>query len=278
MLVLSATPIPRTLALIIYGDLDVSIINELPPGRQKVDTFTVDERYRQRLNGFIRKQAAEGHQVFIVCPLVGDGDDLPDERKAVTAYARKLQTEVFPDLRIAALHGRMKPKEKDAVMAAFAAGEADILVSTTVVEVGVDVPNATLMVVENAEFFGLSQLHQLRGRVGRGKDKSYCVLVSQGGGEETKRRLKALTETNDGFQIAEEDLKLRGPGDFFGQRQHGLPALRIADLNCDMRLLDEAQTAAQELLAQDSDLSDPAHRQLKVRIEELFEIHAEGLN
>ena len=163
-------------------------------------------------------------------------------------------------------------------MAAFAAGEADILVSTTVVEVGVDVPNATLIVVENAEFFGLSQLHQLRGRVGRGKDKSYCVLVSQGGGEETRRRLKALTETNDGFQIAEEDLKLRGPGDFFGQRQHGLPALRIADLNCDMRLLDEAQTAAQELLAQDSDLSDPAHRQLKVRIEELFEIHAEGLN
>ena len=278
MLVLSATPIPRTLALIIYGDLDVSIINELPPGRQKVDTFTVDERYRQRLNGFIRKQAAEGHQVFIVCPLVGDGDDLPDERKAVTAYARKLQTEVFPDLRIAALHGRMKPKEKDAVMAAFAAGEADILVSTTAVEVGVDVPNATLMVVENAEFFGLSQLHQLRGRVGRGKDKSYCVLVSQGGSEETKRRLKALTETNDGFQIAEEDLKLRGPGDFFGQRQHGLPALRIADLNCDMRLLDEAQTAAQELLAQDGDLSDPAHRQLKARIEELFEIHAEGLN
>ena len=168
MLVLSATPIPRTRALIIYGDLDVSIINELPPGRQKVDTFTVDERYRQRLNGFIRKQVAEGHQVFIFCPLVGDGDDLPDERKAVTAYAQKLQTEVFPDLRIAALHGRMKPKEKDAVMAAFAAGEADILVSTTVVEVGVDVPNATLMVVENAEFFGLSQLHQLRGRVGRG--------------------------------------------------------------------------------------------------------------
>ena len=278
MLVLSATPIPRTLALIIYGDLDVSVIDELPPGRQKVDTFAVGEKYRQRLNAFIRKQVSEGHQVFIVCPLVGEDDHLPDERKAVTAYARKLQSEVFPDLRVAVLHGRMKAKEKESVMAAFAAGDSDILVSTTVVEVGVDVPNATLMVVENAEFFGLSQLHQLRGRVGRGKDKSYCVLVSQGGGEETKRRLKALTETNDGFQIAEEDLKLRGPGDFFGQRQHGLPALRIADLNCDMRLLDEAQTAAQELLAQDSDLSDPAHRQLKVRIEELFEIHAEGLN
>ena len=278
MLVLSATPIPRTLALIIYGDLDVSIINELPPGRQKVDTFTVDERYRQRLNGFIRKQVAEGHQVFIICPLVGDGDDLPDERKAVTAYAQKLQTEVFPDLRIAALHGRMKPKEKDAVMAAFAAGEADILVSTTVVEVGVDVPNATLMVVENAERFGLSQLHQLRGRVGRGKAKSYCVLVSQGGSEETRRRLKALTDTNDGFKIAEEDLKLRGPGDFFGQRQHGLPMLQIADLNCDMLLLDEAQSAARALLAEDDQLTAPEHRKLRERIDELFEMNAEGLN
>lgn len=278
MLVLSATPIPRTLALIIYGDLDVSIINELPPGRQKVDTFAVDERYRARLNGFIRKQVAEGHQVFIVCPLVGDGDDLPDERKAVTAYAKTLQDETFPDLRIAVLHGKMKAKEKEAVMAAFAAGETDILVSTTVVEVGVDVPNATLMVVENAERFGLSQLHQLRGRVGRGKAKSYCVLVAQGGGEETKRRLKALTDTNDGFKIAEEDLKLRGPGDFFGQRQHGLPMLQIADLNCDMLLLDEAQSAARTLLAQDGQLSAPEHRTLKARIDELFEINAEGLN
>ena len=278
MLVLSATPIPRTLALIIYGDLDVSVIDQLPPGRQRVDTFAVDERYRARLNGFIRKQVAEGHQVFIVCPLVGDGDELPDERKAVTAYAQQLQTEVFPDLRLAVLHGRMKPKEKEAVMAAFAGGEADILVSTTVVEVGVDVPNATLMVVENAERFGLSQLHQLRGRVGRGKAKSYCVLVSQGGGEETKRRLKALADTNDGFKIAEEDLKLRGPGDFFGQRQHGLPMLQIADLNCDMLLLSEAQTAARELLSGDDQLNAPEHRRLKERIEELFEMNAESLN
>ena len=278
MLVLSATPIPRTLALIIYGDLDVSVIDQLPPGRQRVDTFAVDERYRARLNGFIRKQVEEGHQVFIVCPLVGDGDELPDERKAVTAYAQQLQTEVFPDLRLAVLHGRMKPKEKEAVMAAFAGGEADILVSTTVVEVGVDVPNATLMVVENAERFGLSQLHQLRGRVGRGKAKSYCVLVSQGGGEETKRRLKALADTNDGFKIAEEDLKLRGPGDFFGQRQHGLPMLQIADLNCDMLLLSEAQTAARELLSGDDQLNAPEHRRLKERIEELFEMNAESLN
>ena len=277
MLVLSATPIPRTLALIIYGDLDVSVIDQLPPGRQRVDTFAVDERYRARLNGFIRKQVEEGHQVFIVCPLVGDGDELPDERKAVTAYAKTLQEETFPDLRIAVLHGKMKPKEKETVMAAFAGGEADILVSTTVVEVGVDVPNATLMVVENAERFGLSQLHQLRGRVGRGKAKSYCVLVSQGGGE-TKRRLKALTDTNDGFKIAEEDLKLRGPGDFFGQRQHGLPMLQIADLNCDMLLLSEAQTAARELLAGDDQLTAPEHRRLKQRIDELFALNAESLN
>ena len=264
MLVLSATPIPRTLALIIYGDLDVSVIDQLPPGRQRVDTFAVDERYRARLNGFIRKQVEEGHQVFIVCPLVGDGDELPDERKAVTAYAKTLQEETFPDLRIAVLHGKMKPKEKEAVMAAFAGGEADILVSTTV--------------VENAERFGLSQLHQLRGRVGRGKAKSYCVLVSQGGGEETKRRLKALTDTNDGFKIAEEDLKLRGPGDFFGQRQHGLPMLQIADLNCDMLLLSEAQTAARELLAGDDQLTAPEHRRLKQRIDELFALNAESLN
>ena len=163
-------------------------------------------------------------------------------------------------------------------MAAFAGGEADILVSTTVVEVGVDVPNATLMVVENAERFGLSQLHQLRGRVGRGKAKSYCVLVSQGGGEETKRRLKALTDTNDGFKIAEEDLKLRGPGDFFGQRRHGLPMLQIADLNCDMLLLSEAQTAARELLVGDDQLTAPEHRRLKQRIDELFALNAESLN
>ena len=278
LLVLSATPIPRTLALIIYGDLDVSIIDELPPGRQPVDTFVVGERYRLRLNAFIRKQVAEGHQVFVICPLVGEEDDLPDERKAATAYARQLREKTFPDLRVSLLHGRMKAGEKEKVMTSFAAGESDILVSTTVVEVGVDVPNATLMVVENAERFGLSQLHQLRGRVGRGQAKSYCVLVSQGGSEETKRRLKALTDTNDGFQIAEEDLKLRGPGDFFGRRQHGLPSLQLADLNCDMLLLDEAQSAAKELLAEDGQLIAPEHRLLRERIEELFEVNAEGLN
>ena len=278
MLVLSATPIPRTLALIIYGDLDVSIIDELPPGRQKVDTFAVGESYRQRLNGFIRKQVAEGHQVFIVCPLVAEDDQLPDERKAVTAYAQKLQNEVFPDLRISVLHGRMKSREKESVMAAFAAGESDILVSTTVVEVGVDVPNANLMVVENAERFGLSQLHQLRGRVGRGSAKSWCILLSDSGSDDTRRRLKVLTETNDGFRISEEDLKLRGPGDFFGQRQHGLPTLKAADLSCDVQLLDEAQSAARALLTQDPQLAAPAHAPLLRRIRRLFAASEGGLN
>ena len=269
-LVLSATPIPRTLALIIYGDLDVSVIDELPPGRQTVETFALGEKYRARLNGFIRKQVQEGHQVFIVCPLVGEDDALPDERKAVTAYAKALQEDTFPELRIAVLHGRMKPKEKEKIMAAFAAGESDILVSTTVVEVGVDVPNATLMVVENADRFGLSQLHQLRGRVGRGQAKSYCVLLSDVQNDDTKRRLKALTQTSDGFRIAEEDLKLRGPGDFFGSRQHGLPTLKAADLSCDMPLLAEARDAAQQLLAGDPLLTQPEHAVLRRRVQALF--------
>ncbi len=278
MLVLSATPIPRTLALIIYGDLDVSVIDELPPGRQRVETFAVGEKYRTRLNGFIRKQVQEGHQVFIVCPLVGEGDEVPDERKAVTAYARQLQEKTFPDLRVAVLHGRMKPKEKEKVMAAFAAGESDILVSTTVVEVGVDVPNATLMVVENAERFGLSQLHQLRGRVGRGRAQSWCVLLSDAQNEETKRRLRALTESSDGFRIAEEDLKLRGPGDFFGSRQHGLPALKAADLSCDIPLMEEARDAARTVLAEDPSLRSGEHAVLRRRIQALFQLKEGTLN
>ena len=278
LLVLSATPIPRTLALVIYGDLDVSVIDELPPGRQKVDTFALGESYRPRVQAFIRKLAAAGQQIFIVCPLVGEADQIPDERKAVTAYAKQLQEQVFPDLRVAVLHGKMKPREKEKVMAAFAAGESDILVSTTVVEVGVDVPNATCMVVENADRFGLSQLHQLRGRVGRGKAKSYCILLSDSQNEETRARLKVMTQTNDGFRISQEDLRLRGPGDFFGQRQHGLPAMKIADLSCDMRLLDEAQTAARQLMERDPELTDPAHRPLRRRIRQLFDTNADMLN
>ncbi len=275
-LVMSATPIPRTLALILYGDLDVSIIDQLPPGRQPIDTFAVPGSYHQRLYAFIRKLVGEGRQAYIVCPMVAENDELPDERKAVTAYAKMLQDGPLSDLRIAAVHGKMKPKEKDAVMTAFAGGEADVLVSTTVIEVGVDVPNAAVMVIENAERFGLSQLHQLRGRVGRGKFKSYCVLVSDNQNEETRQRLKVMTKTSDGFKIAEEDLRLRGPGDFFGQRQHGLPGLKVADLGCDTRLLQEAQSAAESLLAEDPELRTcPATAE---RIRTLFEQAADTLN
>lgn len=247
LLVMSATPIPRTLALFLYGDLDVSVIDELPPGREPVDTFLVDERYRRRLNDFIRRQTAEGHQCFIVCPAIEESET--DDLKAAEVWAQTLRDNVFPNLRVALLHGKMKGAEKDAVMQAFAAGEYDLLVSTTVIEVGVDVPNATLMVIENADRFGLSQLHQLRGRVGRGKAKSYCVLVSDNRNTETRERLKALCATNDGFRIAEEDLKLRGPGDFFGNRQHGLPMFRVGSLLRDPEVLRQAQSAAAELIA-----------------------------
>ena len=276
LLVMSATPIPRTLALMVYGDLDVSVLNELPPGRQPVDTFSVPSSYRPRIYAFLRRLVAEGRQAYIVCPMVMENGEQPDERKAVSAYAETLQKEIFPDLRIAPLHGRMKPKEKESVMRAFAAGEIDVLVSTTVVEVGVDVPNAALMLIENAECFGLSQLHQLRGRVGRGPYQSYCILVSDHPSEENRQRLKVMSSTNDGFAIAEEDLRLRGPGDFFGSRQHGLPALRVADLSCDLALLHEAQSAAEALLRSDPLLS--AHPQLRARVEELFALRAGAMN
>ncbi len=276
LLVMSATPIPRTLSLIIYGDLDASIIDQLPPGRQAVDTFAVPGSYRQRIYAFLRKHIAAGRQAYIICPMVEENDALPDDRKAVKEYAAMLQEQVFPDLRIAFVHGRMKPKEKDAVMSAFAAGETDILVSTTVVEVGVDVPNAVVMVVENAERFGLSQLHQLRGRVGRGQHKSYCILISDNRSDETQARLKAMTRLRDGFRIAEENLKLRGPGDFFGQRQHGLPAMKIADLSCDIALLQEAQSAAERLLQADPELS--SHPLTAQRVEELFQGQGGGMN
>ena len=275
-LVMSATPIPRTLALILYGDLDVSIIDQLPPGRQPIETFAVPGSYHPRLYNFIRKLVGEGRQAYIVCPMVEVNDELPDERKAVTEYAAMLQKDIFPDLRVAFVHGKMKPKEKESVMAAFAAHETDILVSTTVIEVGVDVPNAAVMVIENAERFGLSQLHQLRGRVGRGKHQSYCILVSDNRNEETRERLKVMTKTADGFKIAEEDLRLRGPGDFFGVRQHGLPGLRIADIGCDTKLLREAQEAAESLLAQDPELT--RHPATAQRVAELFTQNANTLN
>ena len=281
VLVMSATPIPRTLALIVYGDLDVSVIDQLPPGRTPVDTFVIGEDKRTRMYGFVRKLVGEGRQVYMVCPAVEDDPDgwegLPD-LKAVTSYTTELQNAVFPDLRVGFVHGKLKAKEKEAVMAQFAAGELDVLVSTTVIEVGVDVPNAALMIVENAERFGLSQLHQLRGRVGRGGYKSYCVLVTSSHSENSRARLKVMTDTTDGFKIAEEDLKLRGPGDFFGNRQHGLPQLHIADLAGDMRLLSQAQEAARGILAQDPELIRPEHRAVKERIHALFSEQADIFN
>jgi len=277
VLVMSATPIPRTLALIIYGDLDVSIIRELPPGRQGVDTFAVGSDYRPRLNGFIRKQVEEGRQVFVVCPMVEENEELPEDLKSATEHAKELQA-AFPDLRVGCVHGKMKPKDKDAAMTAFLNKETDILVATTVVEVGVDVPNASLMIVENAERFGLSQLHQLRGRVGRGQHKSYCVLVSDAKGEEARARLKVMTKTSDGFLVAEEDLRQRGPGDFFGSRQHGLPAMHVADLCSDMDVLQTAQEAAAKLLEDDPLLQRPENAPLLEHIRKLFTLHEETFN
>ena len=273
LLVMSATPIPRTLALLMYGDLDVSILDELPPGREKVDTFLVGESYRARINAFIRKQVAEGHQCFVVCPAVEENDGL--SIKAAATWAETLQKTVFPDLRIALLHGQMKGEEKEAAMAAFARQEADVLVATTVIEVGVDVPNATLMVIEDADRFGLSQLHQLRGRVGRGSSKSYCILTTHNRNPDTLARLKALCKTNDGFRIAEEDLKLRGPGDFFGSRQSGLPAFRMADLSFDLGLLQQAQTASAQWIEQCGTQETPEAAALRGRVAQLFQ-RAEG--
>ena len=280
VLVMSATPIPRTLALIIYGDLDVSVLDELPPGRQPVDTFCVGSAYHTRLLAFIRKLCAEGRQVFVVCPKVEEDEteeDEPPERSLLSAvdYAEKLQKELS-ELRIGCVHGRLRSVEKDSVMQDFMNGKIQVLVSTTVIEVGVDVPNAALMLIENAERFGLSQLHQLRGRVGRGKHKSYCVLVTDHDSEETRARMKIMCETTDGFRIAEEDLRLRGPGDFFGSRQHGLPELHVADLGTDTDTLMNAKKAADSLLAEDPKLEH--YPLLKQRVDLLLEKTGGTLN
>ena len=273
VLVMSATPIPRTLALILYGDLDVSILDELPPGRQAVESFLVGESYRTRINAFIRKQVSEGHQCFVVCPAVEENEELGI--KSAEVWAETLQKTVFPDLRVLLLHGQMKGAEKEAVMAAFAAGQGDVLVATTVIEVGVDVPNATLMVIEDADRFGLSQLHQLRGRVGRGSAKSYCILTSHNRNPETLQRLKALCKTTDGFKIAEEDLKLRGPGDFFGARQSGLPTFRVGDLAFDLQTLKDAQAASAQWIDTYGTSDTQEACALRERVGELFH-RAEG--
>lgn len=276
-LVMSATPIPRTLALMIYGDLDVSVIDELPPGRHPVETYVVDERYRQRLLAFMDKLIAEGRQVFVVCPMVEENDELPGDLKSAEEHAVNLQRSL-PHRRVACIHGKMKAKDKETIMAAFANRETDVLVATTVIEVGVDVPNAALMIVENAERFGLSQLHQLRGRIGRGAFQSYCILVSDSDTEEAKARLKVMKDTTDGFKIAEADLKARGPGDFFGSRQHGLPEMHVADLMTDMNVLEDARSAAQALLRQDPKLELPEHEKLRKQCDRLFEVNAGHFN
>ena len=271
VLVMSATPIPRTLALIIYGDLDVSVIDEMPPGRRVIETHVVDERYRERLNKFVRKLVGEGRQVYIICPMVEESEDSEtDTPKSVIDHHKTLSEKVFPDLQVELIHGKMATKKKDAAMAAFTTGEANILVATTVIEVGVDVPNAALIIVENADRFGLSQLHQLRGRIGRGEFESFCVLIGGGTTDTGNERLQIMKSTNDGFKIAEEDLKIRGPGDFFGSRQHGLPEMRIANLMTDMFVLNEAQKAANELLESDTELTLPEHKFLKEHISKLY--------
>ena len=282
--VMSATPIPRTLALIIYGDLSLSVLDELPPGRQQVDTFCVGSAYRPRLLAFIRRLCAEGRQVFVVCPKVEEDGDPPISEDGGAApllsaveHAENLSREL-PELRIGCVHGKLKAAEKDRVMQQMLAGEIDVLVSTTVIEVGVDIPNAALMLVENAERFGLSQLHQLRGRVGRGQHKSYCVLVTDSDSEDAASRMKIMCETCDGFRIAEEDLRLRGPGDFFGSRQHGLPEMHIADLGTDTDTLLRSREAAEQLLTSDPELLHPEHAALRSRVALLTEKMADTLN
>ena len=269
-LVMSATPIPRTLSLIIYGDLDLSVIDELPAGRQPIETYLIDSDKRDRAFGYIKKHLDRGLQGYIICPLVEENPDLPGLIPA-TLYAEELAAGAFRDYRVGLLHGKLRPKEKAEVMARFYSGEVQLLVATTVVEVGVDVPNAVIMLIEGAERFGLGQLHQLRGRIGRGSARSTCILLSDSKSPEVRERLSILRRSQNGFEIAEADLRLRGPGDFFGQRQHGLPPLKIADLVDDMALLEAAQQTAQNMLDADPVLETPEHRALGRQVDALFD-------
>ncbi len=266
IMVMSATPIPRTLALMIFGDLDLSVLDELPPGRQKIDTYLIDSGKRNRAYNFIKKHIDNGNRCYIVCPLVEESET---ELESAENYIKKLKKTVLGGYGIGLLHGKMKPVDKNEVMAAFVGGKIDILVSTTVIEVGVNVPEATVMMIENADRFGLSQLHQLRGRVGRGKEKSFCILVSDNQSNNTRERLSVLCRTNDGFKIADEDLRLRGPGDFFGSRQHGLPELRVASMSS-IDMIDKTQAAARKILETDPGLRSKEHRGLYFEISRLF--------
>ena len=267
-LVMSATPIPRTLALIIYGDLEISVLDEMPKGRIPIKTYGVDTGYRERIYNFIRKYINNGFQAYIVCPLIEEG---VSEKASAVKYFEKLKSEYFSDIPIGLLHGKMKQKEKDEVMNSFKENEIKLLVSTTVIEVGVDVPNAVIMVIENAEQFGLSQLHQLRGRVGRGTEQSHCILITDNKSEYTRARIDTMVRTSDGFEIANEDLRLRGPGDFFGNKQHGLPELKIADMSSDVEILQETKILSEEILENDPKLTKTENIGLRKLVTRLFE-------
>ena len=269
IIAMSATPIPRTLALILYGDLDISIIDELPPNRKKIETFAVRKNMEERVNNFIKKQIAEGRQAYIVCPLVEENEDM-EGLQSVVELAEKYQKETFSEYKVAYLHGKMKPKEKDEIMQRFKDGEIQILIATTVIEVGVNVPNASIMIVENAERFGLAQLHQLRGRVGRGEYQSYCILKYEGNGETIRQRMKVMCDTNDGFIISEKDLELRGSGDFFGTEQHGLPEFKIANLFEDMAVLKKVQGLALKIMEDDPLLEKEKNAKLNDLVKEKF--------
>ena len=268
VLVMSATPIPRTLALILYGDLDISVIDELPPNRKKIETFAVTKALEDRVNNFVRKQVDEGRQAYIVCPLVEESEE--NDLQSVISLYEKCKTEVFPNYRIEYIHGKMKQKEKDDIMERFKNGEIDILISTTVIEVGVDVPNSSIMVIEDAQRFGLAQLHQLRGRDGRGEYQSYCILKYEGKGKNTRERMKIMTQTNDGFVISQKDLELRGSGDFFGTNQHGIPDFKIANLFTDIDILKLAQEAAIKIVNDDEKLEKPENDLLKELVKDKF--------
>ena len=269
VLVMTATPIPRTLALILYGDLDISIIDELPPNRKKIDTFPVTKEMDDRVNNFIKEQIDSGRQAYIVCPLVEDSEEI--DARSVLELAEKYKNVVFKDYKVEYLHGKMKPKEKDEIMERFKNKEIDILISTTVIEVGVNVPNANIMVIENAERFGLAQLHQLRGRVGRGEYKSYCILKYQGNSDVIRKRMNVMKATNDGFIISEKDLELRGTGEFFGTKQHGLPEFKIANLFEDMQVLKLVQSIAIEIIGKDPKLEKEENKKLKKLVKNKFQ-------
>ncbi len=268
VLVMTATPIPRTLALILYGDLDISIIDELPPNRKKIETFAVNKSMTDRVNNFIRKQLEEGRQAYIVCPLVEENEEM--DLKSVEKIYETYSKEVFPDYKVDFIHGKMKQKDKDSIMERFKNKEIDVLVSTTVIEVGVDVPNSNIMIIENAERFGLAQLHQLRGRVGRGKYQSYCILKFEGKSDNVRKRMKVMCDTNDGFIISEKDLELRGSGDFFGTMQHGLPEFKIANLFEDVGILKLVQSVATKILLDDPKLEKQENKLLKELIKDKF--------